>query len=118
MVFRDAEILQSDLTLFQQFATPRTPAGLRWLLELYAGEFLSDLDATSEDARQWVDTQRTVLRDRFVAMALQGLRDVGGPVADLTLQRLEQEAPYDDAVPQEAMLVAAANGAHAVRAVF
>lgn len=118
MVFRDALTVQSDLALFQTFATPRTPAGLRWLLELYAGEFLADVDATSEDAQQWVDSQRTMLRDRFVALALQGLRDVGGPVADVAMQRLEQEAPYDDEIAREAMILAAATGVHAVRAVF
>lgn len=117
-VSRDAFTIPSDLVLFQNLALPTTPGGLRWLLDLYAGEFLADVEPASEDARQWIDAQRIVLRDRFVTFALQGLRNVGGQVADIALQRLEQEAPYEDEVAREAMILASATGPHAVRAAF
>lgn len=118
VLFRDPSTVQTDLTLFLHLAVPDSTGGLRWLLELYAGDFLADADPNGEETIQWIDTQRVSLRDRFVALCLQGVRRVGGAIAEQALQRLEQEAPYDDEVAREVMISAARHGAQSARAAF
>lgn len=118
VLFRDASTVQSDLTLFLHLSDPDSAGALRWLLELYAGDLLTDADPPGEETSRWIETQRASLRDRFSALALQGVRKVGGPVAEQALQRLEQEAPYDDDVAREVMISASRHGTQSVRAAF
>jgi DNA-binding SARP family transcriptional activator len=118
LLLRDRETLGSDLALFLSMPPPDTPARLRLLLELYSGEFLADLDPTGEPLAAWLLLHRASLRERFIDMAMAGVRQVGGSLAAQALQRIEREAPYEDAVAREAMIAAAAQATTGAREVF
>jgi DNA-binding SARP family transcriptional activator/tetratricopeptide (TPR) repeat protein len=117
VVSRDATALPSDLSLFLAIDDAGTPAGLRWLAELYGGDLLADVEPEAEFTAQWVAEQRSWLRDRFIRLAVAGVRVAGGPVAEDVLRRLTDEAPYDDVVIRAAM-VAARHDPAAVRAIY
>ncbi len=54
VVSRDATTLPSDLSLFLAIDDAGTPAGLRWLAELYGGDLLADVEPEAEFTAQWV----------------------------------------------------------------
>ena len=116
-VGRDESTLASDLSEFLTIETIDSAASLRLVAELYAGDFLADIEDSSELTGQWIAEQRTWLRDRFVKLALVGVGRVNGPVADQVLRRLADEAPYDDAVVRAGM-VAAREDPVAVRSIY
>lgn len=118
IVFRDDHMVNSDLRLFGMSDHPDTPARLRLLLELYAGDFLADSEPSGEQLSQWVRSRRVELRERFVSTALSGARTVGGIVGQEALRRLSTEAPYDDSVAREAMVAALHGGEPQVLKVF
>jgi DNA-binding SARP family transcriptional activator len=116
-VGRDESTLASDLSEFLTIETIDSAASLRLVAELYAGDFLADIEDSSELTGQWIAEQRTWLRDRFVKLALAGVGRVNGPVADQVLRRLADEAPYDDAVVRAGMVASRENPA-AVRGIY
>ena len=116
-VGRDDTTIPSDLSEFLAIETADTPAGLRLLAELYAGDFLADIGDGAELTGQWITEQRTWLRDRFIKLALAGVPRAGGEAAQQALRRLVDEAPYDDAVARAAM-VAARQAPSEVRAIY
>ncbi len=103
---RDDSTLPSDLSQFLAIDSVDGVAGLRLIAELYAGDFLADIEDGSELTGQWIAEQRAWLRDRFVKLALAGAERAGGPVAQQVLRRLADEAPYDDAVVRAGMVAA------------
>ena len=103
---RDEITLASDLSEFLAIESVDNAAGLRLLSELYAGEFLADIEDGTEPTGQWIAEQRTWLRDRFVKLGLAGVGKTTGQVADQVLRRLADEAPYDDAVVRATMVAA------------
>jgi DNA-binding SARP family transcriptional activator len=114
---RDETTLASDLSEFLAMESIDTAASLRLVAELYAGDFLADIEDTSELTGQWIAEHRTWLRDRFVKLALAGVGRVTGRVADQALRRLADEAPYDDAVVRAGM-VAVREDPAAVRDIY
>ena len=114
---RDETTLASDLGDFLALQSADTPAGLRLVSELYAGDFLADAEEGAELTGQWIAEQRTYMRDRFIKLALAGVPQVGGPVARQVLRRLGEEAPYDDMVARAAMVAARHHPAE-VRAIY
>jgi DNA-binding SARP family transcriptional activator len=116
-VGRDESTFASDLSQFLAIDTVDSAASLRLIAELYSGDFLADIEDSSELTGQWIAEQRAWLRDRFVKLALAGAERVGGQVAQQVLRRLSEEAPYDDAVARAGM-VAARQGPLEVRAIY
>lgn len=116
-VGRDESTLASDLADFLALEDIDSPASLRLVSELYAGDFLADIEDGSELTGQWLAEQRAWLRDRFVKLALAGAERAGGPVAQQILRRLGDEAPYDEAVARAAMVAARGDPAE-VRAIY
>ncbi len=116
-VSRDGSTLPSDLSLFLSVEQAGTPAALRWLAELYSGDLLADIEPGAEFMAQWVAEQRSWLRNRFVTLAVAGLRAAGAQVGEDVLRRITDEAPYDDLVAREAM-VAARDDPAAVQAIY
>ena len=109
MLTRDGGTLTSDVLLFQSLDEPQTAAELRWLLELYVGDLLADLDPVPESLESWLYSKRLTLRDRFVTLALAGARSVGGEIGERALQRAQEEAPYDEAILRERMIASASS---------
>jgi DNA-binding SARP family transcriptional activator/tetratricopeptide (TPR) repeat protein len=105
-VERNEATLSSDLQLFLGIASAETPAKLRWLVELYSGDFLAEVESGPDFIGQFVAEQRPWLRERFIKTALSGVRAAGGQVAEDVLRRLAEEAPYDDAIARETMIAA------------
>jgi hypothetical protein len=101
---------------FLTIETIDSAASLRLVAELYAGDFLADIEDSSELTGQWIAEQRTWLRDRFVKLALAGLGRVNGPVADQVLRRLDDEAPMTMRRPRRH--VAAREDPVAVRSIY
>ena len=87
----------TDLEAFLALGEVHTAEDLRRLLDLYRGDLLADVDA-SGDLRTWLDTQRTRLRDRFIALATDGARRVGGAVGRSALERVRDEIGAEAAV--------------------
>lgn len=114
---RDQSTLASDLSEFLSFETVDGAASLRLLGELYAGDFLADIEDGSELTGQWIAEQRTWLRDRFIKLALAGAQSAGGPAARQALRRLADEAPYDDEIVRASMVAAREDQAE-VRAIY
>jgi DNA-binding SARP family transcriptional activator/tetratricopeptide (TPR) repeat protein len=114
---RDETTIPSDLSQFLAIESVDSAASLRLFSELYAGDFLADIEDSSETTGQWITQQRTWLRDRFVKLALAGAGKTTGQAADQVLRRLADEAPYDDAVVR-ATMVAAREDEAAVRAIY
>jgi DNA-binding SARP family transcriptional activator len=114
---RDESTLPSDLSEFLSLEAVDGAASLRLLAELYAGDFLADVEDSSELTGQWIAEQRAWLRDRFVKLALAGAQTVGGPAARQVLRRLADEAPYDDAIVRTSMVTARQDPAE-VRAIY
>jgi DNA-binding SARP family transcriptional activator len=115
-VWRDETSLASDLSRFLTSETIQTAAGLRLFSELYGGDFLTGIEG-AELTGQWIAGQRGWLRERFITVALAGAEHVGGLVAQEVLQRLTEEAPYDDAIVRAAM-VAAHHDAAQIRTIY
>ncbi|MEO7221017.1 MAG: tetratricopeptide repeat protein [Devosia sp.] len=103
---RDESTFASDLSQFLAIDVVDSAVNLRLIAELYAGDFLADIEDGSELTGQWIAEQRAWLRDRFVKLALAGAERAGGPVARQVLRRLADEAPYDDAVARAGMVAA------------
>jgi DNA-binding SARP family transcriptional activator len=114
---RDGSTLASDLSEFLALESIDSAASLRLIAELYAGDFLADVEDGSESTGQWITEQRTWLRDRFIKLALAGAQSVGGPAARQVLRRLADEAPYDDAIARASMVAARQDPAE-VRAIY
>jgi DNA-binding SARP family transcriptional activator/tetratricopeptide (TPR) repeat protein len=105
-VVRDHTSLPSDLSRFMASDALTTAAELRLFSELYGGDFLTGADDASEATGDWIRSQRTWLRDRFIKIALSGAQHVGGPVAEEVLRRLSDEEPFDDAIVRASMIAA------------
>lgn len=116
-VGRDEATLPSDLSRFLAIDAVDSAATLRLVAELYAGDFLADIQDSSELTGQWIAEQRTWLRDRFVRLARLGAEQVGGEVARQVLHRVAEEAPYDDAVVRASMVATRQDPAE-VRAIY
>lgn len=116
-VGRDDSNIPSDVAQFLAIETIDSAAGLRLLSELYSGDFLTDIEDGSEGTRQWINQQRTFLRDRFLRLALAAAQQFGGSIGETVLRRLGDEAPYDDAIARAAMVAMRADPA-GVRAVY
>jgi tetratricopeptide (TPR) repeat protein len=86
--------------------------------ELYAGDFLMDAVPRGPNAADWIESRRVSFRDRFVRLAIEGARRVGGPLAIRILTRASEMAPYDDAVARQLMIASSASGPGAVHAEY
>jgi DNA-binding SARP family transcriptional activator len=106
MIWRDDTMATTDLQAFLSIGSVEDDTAMAALAELYAGDFLSGLDAV-DDLGQWIKERRTDLRDRFVRLGLAGIRNVGADRAEGVLQRLSAEAPYSDEVARSALVWAA-----------
>jgi DNA-binding SARP family transcriptional activator/tetratricopeptide (TPR) repeat protein len=117
-VSRPPNAIPSDLQMFLNIGEVRSTAALRFVDELYAGEFLADVAPRGPTIADWLEAERATLRDRYLHLALLGTRTVGGVLAHRVLVRLSEVAPYDDAVARQAMIAASSAGPGAVHAEY
>lgn len=118
LLVRSANVAPSDLSTFLGIGKPSSPAELRLIDELYAGDFLVDVVPRGPNAADWIESRRASYRDRFVHLAIEGARRVGGPLALRILTRASEMAPYDDAVARQLMIACSVSGPSAIQAEY
>ena len=87
---RTDDCVPTDLEAFLALGEIVTAADLARLLDLYRGDLLADVDARG-DLRTWLDSQRNRLRDRFIALATDGARRIGGALGRAAMERVRDE---------------------------
>lgn len=118
LLVRSGNTIPSDLTTFVGIEEPSSPAELRLMDELYAGDFLADFLPRGPNAADWIESRQASFRDRFVRLAVAGARRVGGPLSLRVLTRASEMAPYDDEVARQLMIACSASGPGAVHAEY
>ncbi|MBK8082412.1 MAG: tetratricopeptide repeat protein [Devosia sp.] len=107
-LWRDQACVRTDIGVFLSTRRVESADGLVDLLGLYRGDLLAGLRQSNGPVlSEWLSLQRAALRQRFIRLALPAAAAVGGLVGLEALRRLAQEAPYEDRVEQELLVLLA-----------
>jgi DNA-binding SARP family transcriptional activator/TolB-like protein len=93
-----ADATSVDLSILAQVAPVASAQRLDELVALYRGDLLEGIEGLGLELTRWVNSERKSLRERFIGATLDGAARVGGPAAVRALKRLNDIAPYDEAV--------------------
>jgi DNA-binding SARP family transcriptional activator/TolB-like protein/Tfp pilus assembly protein PilF len=120
---RVALSVEIDLARFLQIGTIQSPADLAALCDVYRGELLEGLELEEADSREWLEVQRTKLRDAFVS-AVSNWMEAADPNTDkmssrIVARRLIEVEPYNETAHRALMRLFADDGEPArVRGVY
>ena len=108
------ESARIDLARFLNTVTAREPADLLELCELYRGDLLEGLGGEESESSEWMELQRTRLRDAFIGAVTSGLepadRDTDRLPLRMVARRLVEVDPYNETGHRALMLLFAEDG--------
>ncbi len=103
-----------DLVQFQKVVADRGLADLETLCDLYCGDLLEGIDWEGSDFQSWLQQQRTILRDAFVAAVASRLepldRKVDRVKIKVAARRLREVDPYNEIAHRTLMRLHAEDG--------
>jgi len=109
-----APLANIDLANFLRIVSTQAPNELLSLCRIYRGDLLEGLESEDSDSREWLQVQRTKLREMFVttvAMRLEGKdRDADSVSVRTAARRLIEVDPYNEAGHRALMQLFAEDG--------
>lgn len=103
-----------DLIAFQKVVTDRDSADLETLCDLYCGDLLEGIDWEGSDFQSWLQQQRTILRDAFVATVANRLEPLDSKADRVKIKvaarRLREVDPYNEIAHRTLMRLHAEDG--------
>ncbi len=97
---RLANTLETDLARFLKIVSTQDPAAVLALCDIYRGDLLEGVLLEEPEAREWLQVQRTRLRDIFIGAVAPQLEastpGAGGMMFRVAARRLVEVDPYNE----------------------